>query len=69
MNDPFDDLRDAWCQTAKALSEAFLYDNQLPIDEITRQFEAAALAPSGTECTPRLRTKSLPPQNCYVGGF
>lgn len=39
MNDPFDDLFDAWCQTSRALSEAFLYDNQLPIDEITRQFE------------------------------
>ncbi|MFA7336284.1 MAG: hypothetical protein WC028_05830 [Candidatus Obscuribacterales bacterium] len=38
MNDPFDDLFDAWCQTSRALSEAFLYDNQLPIDEITRQF-------------------------------
>ena len=38
MNDPFDDFLHAWCQAEKALSEAFRYDNQMPIDEITRQF-------------------------------
>jgi hypothetical protein len=38
MKDPFDDLFDAWCQTAEALRHAFYYDNELPIYEITGQF-------------------------------
>ncbi len=39
MKDTFDDLFDEWCQTSKALCHAFFYDNQLPIDDLTRQFE------------------------------
>ena len=38
MNDPFDDLFDKWGQTAEALTNAFWFDNLLPIEEIDREF-------------------------------
>jgi hypothetical protein len=41
VNDPFDDHANAWHETAKALIDAFFYDNLLPIYEIIKQFDSA----------------------------
>jgi hypothetical protein len=59
MAESIDDTLHAWCQTSKALYQAFLYDNLLPIYEIIGQVDRI-LADVRCLCTLSQKARSKP---------